>query len=354
MILPSSTLASLLLLILTLICWGTWANSQRLVFKWRFELFYYDFALGAAACVILAAFTFGSLNSQELTMNDNMTLAPYRKIAWGLVAGVVFNLANMLLVAAISVAGLTVSFPISFGIAMIVTATATYVGNPQSSNALLLFGGVLLVLISVVTDAFAYKSHLDALAALSKAGPILDPRTRQPAKSKTAPKGILLGVLSGIAYGFFFPLLDSSRTGDNGVGPYGLAALVGAGLLFSTLLYVPFFINFPVQGEPVQVRDYFKGAKKQHFWGAFAGVVWAIGLIAALLEYAAPPAARTGPALTSMLIGGAPILAALCGLFAWSEFKGAPQGVRMMLVGTVVLFLAGLGLMSLAPVYAVK
>ena len=354
MILPATTLASLLLLILTLFCWGSWANSQRLVFKWRFELFYYDFTLGLAACLLIAAFTLGSMNSQELTVSDNMMIAGYRKMAYGVAAGVLVNLAYMLLVAATSLSGMAVAFPLSFGIGLVVISVTNFISNPQSANMLLLFGGLVLVLIAVLVDIIAYRSHLDALAAASKSGPMLDPRTKLPVRTPIAARGIVLSILSGIAMGFFFPLVDSSRGGDNGVGPYGLAALIGGGMFFSTLIYVPFFINFPVQGDPVQVRDYFKGAKKQHFWGIFGGFVWAVGLLTALVEAAAPPAVRTGQALAFGLVQGAPILAALWGILVWRELKGSAQGVKMLLLGTFVLYLAGLTMISLASVYASK
>ncbi|MGA3189407.1 MAG: hypothetical protein ABSF22_20070 [Bryobacteraceae bacterium] len=354
MILPATTLASLLLLILTLFCWGSWANSQRLVFKWRFELFYYDFTLGLAACLLIAAFTLGSMNSQELTVSDNMMIAGYRKMAYGVAAGVLVNLAYMLLVAATSLSGMAVAFPLSFGIGLVVMSVTNFISNPQSANILLLFGGLVLVLIAVLVDIIAYRSHLDALAAASKSGPMLDPRTKLPVRTPIAARGIVLSILSGIAMGFFFPLVDSSRGGDNGVGPYGLAALIGGGMFFSTLIYVPFFINFPVQGDPVQVRDYFKGAKKQHFWGIFGGFVWAVGLLTALVEAAAPPAVRTGQALAFGLVQGAPILAALWGILVWRELKGSAQGVKMLLLGTFVLYLAGLTMISLASVYASK
>jgi glucose uptake protein len=354
MILPSTTLAGLLLLILTLFCWGSWANSQRLVFKWRFELFYYDFALGMAACAVIAAYTLGSLNTQELTVSDNMMIAGYRKMAYAVGAGVIVNLAYMLLVAAISLSGMAVAFPLSFGVALIVTSLTNFIGNPQSNNALLLFGGLVLVLLAVLVNCIAYRSHVDALALVSKGGPILDPRTKLPVRTPIAARGILLSILAGIPLGFFLPVLDSSRTGDNGVGPYGLAMLIGAGMFFSTLIYVPFFINFPVQGDPMQVRDYFKGAKKQHFWGIFAGFIWSVGLIAALVEGAVPPALQTSPALANGLIQGAPIVAALWGLLAWREFKGSTQGVKMLMLAMIVTYLAGLTLVSLAPVYALK
>jgi glucose uptake protein len=354
MILPSTTLASLLLLILTLFCWGSWANSQRLVFKWRFELFYYDFALGMAACILIAAFTLGSMNSQDLTVSDNFMISGYRKMAYGVGAGIIVNLAYMLLVAAVSLSGMAVAFPLAFGIALVVTSVTNFIGNPQSANALLLFSGLVLILIAVLVDCIAYRSHVDALAAAVKGGPTLDPRTKLPVRTPIAARGILISFLAGIALGFFLPVVDMSRSGDGGVGPYGLAVLIGAGMFFSTLVYVPFFINFPVQGDPVQVRDYFKGAKKQHFWGVFGGFIWAVGLVAALVEGAVPPALQTAPALAAGLIQGAPIVAALWGMFAWGEFKGSTQGVKMLMLGMTVVFLAGLALVSLAPVYSSK
>jgi glucose uptake protein len=354
MILPSSTLASLLLLILTLLCWGSWANSQRAVSKWRFELFYYDFALGLAACALIALYTLGSLNSQELTATDNMVIAGYRKMAYGVAAGLVVNLANILLVAALSLSGMAVSIPLSVGIGLIVMSLTNYIGNPASSNPALLFGGLVLLLMAVIVNIVAYRSHLDALANASRSGPMLDPRTRLPVRTPIAARGITFSILSGIAWGFFFPLVDSSRTGDNGIGPYGLAGLIGGGIFFSTLLYVPFFLNFPVRGEPVEARSYFKGTKREHLWGIMGGVIWSIGMIAALVEAAAPPLAQPAPVFASILLLGAPVVAALWGLFAWREFKGAPQGVNMLLLGMLVLFIAGLSLMSLAPVYVTR
>jgi glucose uptake protein len=354
MILPASSLASLLLLVLALVCWGSWANSQRLVFKWRFELFYYDFALGMAVCILIATFTLGTMNTQDLSFSDNFMIAGYRKMAFAMAAGVLVNLANMLLVASISLSGMAVSFPLSFGMALIVTSVTNFIGNPLADNAALLFGGVVLVLAAMLVNAIAYRSHVDALAAATKSGPMLDPRTKLPVRTPIAARGMLLSILSGIALGFFLPLVDMSRYGEGGVGPYGLAALAAIGMFFSTLLYVPFFINFPVQGEPVQVRNYFKGAKKQHFWGIFGGFLWAVGLLAALVAGAAPPAALIGPALTTGLLQAVPILAALWGLLAWQEFKGATQGVKLLMFGMIVLYLAGLTLVALAPVYASK
>ena len=110
MILPTTYLAALLLSILTMICWGSWANTQKFSGKWRFELFYYDYALGLLITATILAFTFGTFGS-ELSFMDNMAIAGKKQMAFALAAGVIFNLANMLLVAAIAVAGLSVAFP---------------------------------------------------------------------------------------------------------------------------------------------------------------------------------------------------------------------------------------------------
>lgn len=353
MILPASTLASLLLLILTLFCWGSWINTQRLVYKWRFELFYYDFALGVGLCALIAVYFLGYANPQELTVSDNLMIAGYRKMANAAAAGLVINLATIMLVAAISVSGITLVFPLAFGVGLIVMALTDFIGGPPT-NAALLFSGMVLILFAVLADIFAYRSHIAALSSKSKSPEILDPGTRLPVRNPKANVGIILSVISGIAWGFFFPLIDSSRSGDSGVGPYGVAGLIGGVVFLSTLLYVPFFLNFPVQGQPVQMRTYFQGTKKQHFWGIFGGILWTVGLLAVLLEGAAPAPARTAPALASILTFGAPVLGTLWGMLAWREFKGSPQGVKMLHFGMVFLFVAGLTLISLAPVYVTR
>jgi glucose uptake protein len=354
MILPATSLASLLLLILTLFCWGSWANTQKLVYKWRFELFYYDFAVGVALCLFIAVYFLGSANPQELTVSDNMMIAGYRKMAYAIATGLVINLATLMLVAAISVSGMSVAFPIAFGIGLIVMSLTNFIGNPASNNAALLFSGLALIFGSVLAEVFAYRSFIDFLVKKTKSGPVIDPVSKLPFRAPKSARGIVLSIVSGLAWGFFFPLVDTSRTGENGVGPYGVAGLIGVGMLFSTLLYIPFFINFPVQGEPVRGRTYFQGTKKQHFGGIFGGIVWGAGLIAALVEAASPPSVRTAPALASGLLYGAPILGALWGMLVWREFKDSPQNVKMLQLGMIVLFLAGLALISLAPAYASK
>jgi glucose uptake protein len=354
MILPATPLASLLLLILAFVCLGSWANTQKLVYKWQFELFYYDFAVGVALSVLVAVYFLGSANPQELTASDNMVIVSYHRVAYAGAAGMVGNLANILMVAAISISGISVAVPISAGVGLIVMSLTNYIGNPPAENALILFAGLLLILGAVVANILAYRAHVDALAKAAKRGPVLDPHTRLPVRNPKAKIGIILSLISGVAWGFFFPLIDSSRYGENGFGPYGVAGMIATAVFFSTLLYVPFFINFPIHGDAMKPQSYFKGMKKQHAWGIFGGIVWATGLLAALTAASGPPNVQPGPALTSILLFGAPILLTIWGLFAWGEFKAAGTNVRMLLVGTVFSLTAGLVLVSIAPVFAAK
>ncbi len=190
-------------------------------------------------------------------------------MAYAIATGLIVNLANIMLVAAISLSGMAVAFPLVFGVGLIVMSVSNFFGNPASNNIALLFGGVVLILTAILAEIFAYRSYVDFLAAQSKSGPVLDPATRLPVRPPNAYLGIILSAVGGIAWGFFFPLIDMSRSGENGVSPYGLAGLMGAGIFFSTLLYVPFFVNFPVQGEAVQVRSISRG-RKDSISGAFS------------------------------------------------------------------------------------
>jgi glucose uptake protein len=355
MTLPTTYVAGALLMILSMLCWGSWANTQKLAGKWRFELYSYDLTVGVAVCAAIVAFTFGSLNSSELTFQENFLIVSYRKMAYCFGAGMVFNLANMLLLGAMSIAGLAIAFPISFGVAVIVTAIWNLVVNPQG-NAILVLGGVVLVAAAIMVTVFAYTTHVDLLAEQAKKAAIqIDPRART-SKPKIKPPGAAqaatLSVIAGILMGIFSPLMNMGREGDNGVGPYGLALLFAAGMLVSTFLYTPFFLNFPVAGAPIQFVDYFKGTARQHLLGLLGGGLLALGAAAGFVAAAAPASVKIGPAFDDTALHAGAVVAALWGLLAWREFKGANERIRLLLAVMLVLYLAGLGMVSIAPLYS--
>lgn len=347
MILPTTYSAALLLLIVSMLCWGSWANTQKLAGKWRFELFYYDYSLGVLLCAIVAAFTFGSWLPKELTFQDNFLIAGKRQMIYGVAGGAVFNLANLLLVAAIAVAGMAVAFPIAIGLALVIGVIWNYALNPQG-NPFLLFGGATLVIVAIIINAFAYSLYVDAKNRAARPVVPARPNTaRVPPPGAT--KGIVLSLVGGVLMGMFYPLVEIGKEGDAGVAPYGIALLFGVGVLLSTLLYVPFFLNFPVQGNPINPRLYLSGTKKQHLLGVLGGVIWMIGGICNFVAASSPVTLQVGPAISYALGQGATLISTLWGLLVWHEFKGAPGRVKLLLGIMIVVFVTGLALISYAP-----
>jgi len=331
-----------------MICWGSWANTQKLAGKWRFELFYYDYSLGVLVCAVVAAYTLGSWLPQELTFSDNLLIAARRQMAYGVGAGIVFNLANMLLVAAIAVSGMAVAFPVAIGLALVIGVVWNYQLNSQG-NPILLFSGVALVVVAIITDAFAYSAYLDAKQLEAQKALQADPRVKTRTRKPGAARGLVLSIISGVLMGMFYPLVEMGKAGDSGVAPYGIGVLFGAGVFLSSLLYIPFFLNFPVEGEPIAARDYFKGTRGQHFLGFAGGIIWMAGALANFVAASAPVSVQLGPATSYALGQGATMVSALWGLLVWHEFKGANQRVKLLLLAMIVLFVVGLGLISIAP-----
>ncbi len=350
MILPGSQAATLALLVISLICWGSWANTLKLAGKWRFELYYYDFAIGFALLATVAAFTGGLLNSGELTFQDNFLITGYKNMVYVIAAGVVFNLGNMLLAATITASGMALAFTITFAAALVVS-TAWSLILEASSGFLLSFAGAGLLLAALVIGAAAYSSLLSARAvAARKDTPARDPRAKRPKESGTpgAALPILLGVAGGIALGLFRPLLDAGSVGDGGLAPYGAAVMFAIGILLSTAILDPFFFTFPVTGEPIGLSEYFKGTGKQHALGILGGVVAGVAFLAGTLALSAPLAFRAAAIPSFALSQGAPVLAAAWGLFVWREFRGSGGRSTLLFPLMWILLAAGIGVLALA------
>lgn len=355
MILASSYNAALLLTILSMVCWGSWANTFKLTGKWRFELFYFDFAAGVLLAAIIAAFTFGSFG-EDLSFTDNLLIAGKTQMVWGFVAGVVFNFANMLLVAAISIAGMAVAFPVGIGLALVVGVILNYALNPQGHPGLLA-AGVALVAGAIVLDALAYTVHAHyKRGAENPAAPrVATSRSKtvkhQTSVRKTSLKGILLSLISGILMGSFYPMVEMGKAGENGLGPYAIAFLFSLGVFLSTFVFNLYFMNLPVEGEAVAFVEYFRGSLKQHALGLCGGLIWCTGAICNFVAASAPKGVL-GPAVSYAIGQGATMISALWGLLVWREFAGAVSRVRILLVSMFILFIGGLALISIAPWYA--
>jgi len=352
MILPHTYIATLLVLFFSMLCWGSWANTQKMSGKWRFELFYFDYAFGVLLTAVICAFTLGSLGYDGFSFLDDVMNGGKRYAAMGVAAGVIFNLANMLLVAAITVAGLAVAFPVGIGLALIIGVIWNYMIRPQG-NAMLLFAGCALVVGAIIVDAMAYRAMEQLRAETrAKAG------TASTSK-KVSLKGVFLSLASGVLMGSFYPLVVMAKSndwggtaGEAGLGPYAIGVVFALGVFFSTFVFNLFFMNLPVQGEPLEIPDYFKGLPKQHLLGVAGGILWCSGTIANFVGSSAPEEVQVGPAISLALGQGAAMVSALWGLLLWKEFEGADSRIRALVVIMFVLFIAGLTMVSVAPLYA--
>src|SRR5579864_4583656 len=345
MLLPQTYGAALSLIVLTMFCWGSWANTFKLAGKWRFELFYYDYSLGVLIAATIFALTFGSSGSSGLPFTADLTHAGTREILFGLAGGIVFNLANMLLVAAISLAGLAVAFPVGIGLALVIGVIWNYALKPQG-NPVLLFTGAAIVVGAIIVDAFAYRALESARAARA------DQQGAGQAARKVTGKGIALSLVSGVLMGSFFPLVEMGKEGSLGLGPYAIGFVFALGVFGSTFVFNLFFMNLPVEGTPVAIAEYFRGTFGQHALGIAGGLVWATGTIANFVAASAPESVHVGPAISYAIGQGATMVSALWGLLVWKEFAGAGGRVRALVIVMLILFVGGLALVSVAPLYA--
>jgi glucose uptake protein len=327
MYIPSLYPVALFMMIVTMICWGSWANTQKLSKGWRFELFYWDYVFGIVLIALLLGFTMGNTDpASPDSFVANLRTADGEHLLLAVLGGVVFNVANILLVAAIAIAGLAVAFPIGIGLALVIGSVLNYIIQPKG-NPVLLFGGILLVIVAIVLDAFAYRKLVKDLSV--------------------STKGILLSLLAGTGMGLFYPFVAKATTGPNHLGPYSVAFVFSLGVLACTIPVNYLFMRKPISGAPVAMRDYFRGTGAFHFWGLLGGVIWGVGMIS---NFVASYAQMVGPAAAYALGQGATMVSAIWGVFVWREFAGAPPAARRLLWLMFLFFIVGLSGVAVAPI----
>ena len=351
MTIPTTYMAAVLLCILSMICWGSWANTTKLAPKWRFELYYFDFAIGVFLTAVLICFTLGTYGS-EITFQDNLTIIRLRPIAFAFGAGIVFNLANLLLVAAIGIAGMSVASPVGIGLSLVLGVVVSYFMRPQG-NPSFLFLGISIIFVAIGLAAFAYKLLQDERNAMQPLPPAPETKRKQPIR--VSPwKGLVLSSVAGLLMGSFYPLIQMTRGYEIEMGPDPILIIFAAGLLGSTFIFNIFFISLPVQGKPVAVASYFKGSLKNHLLGLFGGMLWCTGLAANLVAASVPPEVKVGPAVAYGLGQGAVVISALWGLLYWKEFADSKDKSRLFIWLSIPVFAVGLALISVAPLYTPK
>lgn len=342
MILPHTHAVTLLLILAAVVCFGSWANTFKMAGGWRYELYYIDWALGVALAAIILALTAGSLGFDGFSVADEMLIAGKRQWLYGFVAGGIFNLGNLLLMAALSLAGMSIAFPMVYAVSLITGAVLGYVLGAQANGGFLVVGCAILA-GAAVAGARAYREFLVARhEELAKAGKAKS--TRRP----SAARGNALAIAGGGMLGLYLPLLDKARQGEIGLQPYALALTFAAGVLFSTFLLDLFFMNLPVDGEPLDVMHYIRGSLKCHLLGVLGGVLWCAGLLAALVAAAVPAPIQAGAATAGAVAPLGALLAAFWGMAAWKELRGAGAAARMPAILMLALFAAGFVLLLLA------
>lgn len=334
MILIENYTLAILFFILAMICWGSWANTQKLVQNnWRFELFYWDLAFGILLFATLSALTLGSWGDTGRPFLTDLSQANSSSILYAMLGGAIWNLGNILLVAAIAVAGMSVGFPIGGGLAWIVGILFNYVlvlmdKGHSEANSTLLFTGIGFIVVAIIFTMIAYRR----LAA----------KTEKPTL-----RGILLSVFAGLLIAFFYGTLVSSvdnqfvSGGAGTLTPYSAVFFCGVGIFISTFIFNPLFMRYPVQGSRVRMNQYWKGTFKTHSMGAIGGMIWMLGLVFSFMAMGS-----TNPAISYALSNAAPVVAVLWGLFVWKEFKEAPKGTNIYLVLMFICYLIGLALIT--------
>src|SRR5689334_16421739 len=310
---PSSLTIALLMMITSAVCWGSWANTFKGVKNYRFELFYWDYAIGIFLISLVLALTMGSTGNDASSFLNNVHSADTSNILSTLVGGAIFNLANLLLVAAIDMAGLAIAFPVSIGIALVVGVISSYALQPRG-NAPLLAAGVVCAVIAVIMDGKAYGSLASVGRSVSK-------------------KSIVTCIVSGVLMGLWAPFVAHAMTKGNTLGPYSTAVFLTLGALLSCSIWNVYFMKKPLVGDPVNFADYFRGPASGHVLGLLGGAIWGTGMVFNLVA-----ASFTGVAISYAIGQSAPMVAALWGVLAWKEFKGANSQAKMFLVLMFVFY----------------
>jgi glucose uptake protein len=329
---PQTYLVALILMVTTMLCWGSWANTVKLCPGYRFQLFYWDYVIGLLAGAGIWGFSLGSMGESGPAFLADVRATDGHHILLAMAGGAVFNVANLLLVAAIDIAGLAVAFPIGIGLALVVGTVSSYLLSP-GGNPWMLFLGISLVVAAIVCDAVAYRLRETERAALSR-------------------RGVVISLISGLLMGCFYPFVSRSMSGAGAPGPYAASLFFVLGVAICALPVNLLLMRWPLDGQqPVTMKGYAAARGSWHLWGLLGGAIWCTG---ATLNFVASRAQVVGPAVSYSIGQGATMISAFWGVFVWREFASAPQRAKIYLVWMFILFLMGLTLVALAPLFTSK
>lgn len=312
--------------VVTMLCWGSWGNTQKLASRsWRYEFFYWDYVIGILLFSLVLAFTLGSIGTSGRSFLADLKQAEAMPLGNALLGGIIFNAANILLSAAIAICGMSVAFPVGIGLALVLGVLINYFGAAKG-DPLFIFVGVVLITIAIILNGWAYR----------KASVV----TR-----KVSAKGLGLSVAAGIIMAFFYRFVAASMDMDNfdapasgKLTPYTAVCVFAVGVFISNFLFNTLVMKHPFEGKPISMAGYFKGRCSTHWVGLLGGFIWCTGQAFSMIA-----SGKAGAAISYGLGQGATLVSALWGILVWKEFKDAPPEARHLNVGMFIFFLLGLG-----------
>lgn len=320
---------AILFCVITMLGWGSWANTQKLAGKtsWPFELYYWDYAIGLLVFSILLMFTLGSAGGAGMSAAANLAAASPSHIGGAMLSGVIFNVSNILLVVAIDAAGMSVAFPLGVGLALVIGTLTSYWQAPKGNPAAL-FGGVGLVVLAMILSGMAY-SRL--------------PR----AAGRSWVRGVVFAIIAGCTMGFFYPQLirtispdfNSARISPGFLTPYTALFFFAVGLLASNIVVNTLFMR--AGGRTY--GEYFRGTGRLHWLGILGGAIWMLALSLNVIA-----SGVAGPAISYALGQGATLVAAIWGVFIWKEFRAAPPGAMRLVCLMFAGYTLGLTMIGMA------
>ena len=308
---------------LTMLCWGSWANTQKLITQSvPTTIFYRDYTYGILLLSLLLAFTLGSLGEQGRSFIPDLKQADTQNIFYALIGGFIFNIANILIVVGIELAGLSVAMPVGIGLALILGVVVNYILAPVGAVGLLA-AGVFFIFLAIVFSALAYQAKATTDQSVST-------------------RGLVISLVGGFLMSFFFYFVaramavDFANPAPGLLTPYTALVLFSLGVVISTPLFLPVLRRFtskPADGE----INYGDVSRRSHRIGMIGGMIWCLGMASSLLASGA-----AGYAISYGLGQGATIIAVLWGVFIWYEFRSAPVISTRYLMGMGLCYVLGL------------
>ena len=322
---------AILFCFVTMLCWGSWGNTQKLAAKtWRYEFFYWDYVLGVLLFSILSAFTLGSIGTEGRGFIADLLQADGNSLFSAFLGGVIFNAANILLSAAIALSGMSVAFPVGIGLALVLGVLINYFGAAKGEPTYI-FIGVLLITVAIILNGLAYKK--------AKTG-----------QKDLTTKGIIISIIAGVIMSFFYRFVASSMDLTNFASPqagkltpYTAVFIFSVGVFLSNFIFNSIAMKYPVEGKPVSMKDYFKGTTATHLVGILGRIIWCVGQSFSMIA-----SEKAGAAISYGLGQGATLVSAMWGILIWREFKGAPRISNRLNIAMFILFVIGLGFLIYA------